>query len=216
MNVVRRPATTEDTEFARRVHHAAYRDVAERQFGPWDDGVQDRFFDADWRDAQHEIVLVDGTPCGYVSIEERDADIHVRELVLAPDFQGRGIGTTIRRRSTGSWPFETRSAGTASLGRWPRWSPSGAAPMPRTSRAASTPSTGDRRPEHQQVCSTPPRSWHQTPVSSAVLALPFLSWTWLADGENTMGPPKLRRASQHPEEERIWLSMQARCGTKWR
>jgi ribosomal protein S18 acetylase RimI-like enzyme len=39
--------------------------------------------------------LLDGTPCGYVSIEERDADIHVRELVLAPEFQGRHIGTTI-------------------------------------------------------------------------------------------------------------------------
>jgi GNAT superfamily N-acetyltransferase len=95
MNVIRRPATVEDTEFARRVHHAAYRDVVERQFGPWDEAVQNWFFDSDWRDAQHEIVLVDGTPCGYVSIEERAADIHVRELVVAPAFQGRGIGTTI-------------------------------------------------------------------------------------------------------------------------
>jgi hypothetical protein len=36
--------------------------------------------------------LVDGEPCGYVSIEDRATDVHVRELVLAPDY--RQIGTT--------------------------------------------------------------------------------------------------------------------------
>ena len=97
MKITRRQATEADTAFARRVHHAAYRDVVERQFGAWNEADQDRFFESDWRDAAFEIVLADGTPCGYTCIEDRAADVHVRELVVAPDFQGRGIGTTILR-----------------------------------------------------------------------------------------------------------------------
>lgn len=96
--VARRPATAADAEFARRVHHAAYRDVVERQFGPWDEAAQDAFFAADWGDAGFEIVLAGGTPCGYICVEDRDADLHVRELVIAPAFQNRGIGATLLRQ----------------------------------------------------------------------------------------------------------------------
>jgi hypothetical protein len=34
--ITRRRATAADTAWARRVHHAAVRDVVERQFGTWD------------------------------------------------------------------------------------------------------------------------------------------------------------------------------------
>jgi GNAT superfamily N-acetyltransferase len=98
MNLARRPASAADTEFARRVHHAAYRDVVERQFGSWDEGAQDAFFAGDWRDATFEIILVDGVPCGYACVEERPADVHVRELVIAPEHQGLGIGTAFLRQ----------------------------------------------------------------------------------------------------------------------
>jgi ribosomal protein S18 acetylase RimI-like enzyme len=99
IKVTTRPATVADTEFARRVHHAAYRDVVERQFGPWDAAAQDSFFASNWGGAAFEILLADGVPCGYVCIEDREAeaDVHVRELVIAPDYQGRGIGTALLR-----------------------------------------------------------------------------------------------------------------------
>ena len=41
MLLERRPATSSDTEFARISHHAAYRDVVRRQFGAWDEALQD-------------------------------------------------------------------------------------------------------------------------------------------------------------------------------
>jgi len=40
----KRPATTADTEFARFTHHAAYHDVVVRQFGNFDERMQDNFF----------------------------------------------------------------------------------------------------------------------------------------------------------------------------
>jgi len=78
----------------RLIHHAAYRDVVERQFGPWIDDDQDRYFEAGWDDA-HEAILWDGALAGYCCVEHRDTDVHIRELVIDPRFQNLGIGSTI-------------------------------------------------------------------------------------------------------------------------
>jgi ribosomal protein S18 acetylase RimI-like enzyme len=92
MDVQTRPATHDDFVFARAVHHAAYRDVVERQFGGWDEDQQDAFFSQDWQLELAEIVLADGQRCGYRIVEERSTDIHLRELVVQPDCQSLGIG----------------------------------------------------------------------------------------------------------------------------
>ena len=88
-----RRAEVADLEFARSTHHAAYRDVVERQFGPWDEAQQDAFFLTDWGPERKEVILSGGEPCGYCVVERREDDIHVRELVIHPDHQGHGIGT---------------------------------------------------------------------------------------------------------------------------
>jgi ribosomal protein S18 acetylase RimI-like enzyme len=93
-----RPATAADTDFAREVHHQSYREVVERQFGPWDPVFQDRRFAEDWASATYSIILCDGEPCGYLCLEERADHLHVREIVIAPAFQGRGIGTALLRQ----------------------------------------------------------------------------------------------------------------------
>jgi GNAT superfamily N-acetyltransferase len=97
MKFARRPATEADSDFARDVHHQAYRDVVERQFGAWIEVEQDRFFAGDWDPSKFEIVLCDSQPCGYTCVEDRGHAMHVRELVLLPEFQGRGIGTFFLR-----------------------------------------------------------------------------------------------------------------------
>ncbi|HJU66710.1 MAG TPA: GNAT family N-acetyltransferase, partial [Gemmatimonadaceae bacterium] len=86
------------TEFARHTHHAAYRDVVVRQFGSWEEARQDEFFAASWQATPHEIILADGVPVGYCAIEERDDGIHLRELVIRPEAQGQGIGSTLVRQ----------------------------------------------------------------------------------------------------------------------
>jgi ribosomal protein S18 acetylase RimI-like enzyme len=93
--LTRRAAVDADREFARRAHHDAYRDVVMRQFGAWDEAWQDRRFRASWMPDAHEILLWDGVPCGYLGVDERGDDFYVREIVVRPEFQGRGIGTAI-------------------------------------------------------------------------------------------------------------------------
>jgi len=91
-------ASPADTEFGRRVHHQAYREVVERQFGAWNVAAQDAYFRDGWGAAAHEIVECDGVPVGYVCVEDRPDLVHVRELVLLPEFQNRGIGTAVLRQ----------------------------------------------------------------------------------------------------------------------
>ena len=93
MKITRRAATDFDIDFARDAHHRAYRDVVTRQFGVWDEARQDEFFDRGWASAEHHILLCDGVPCGYVSVDQFADYNHVRLLVVLPEYQGRGIGS---------------------------------------------------------------------------------------------------------------------------
>jgi GNAT superfamily N-acetyltransferase len=88
-------ATIADSDFVRAVHHRAYRDVIERQYGNWSDSMQDTYFSDVWFAAAHDIVLCDSIPCGYTGIDDLAAEIYVRELVIDPDFQSLGIGTRL-------------------------------------------------------------------------------------------------------------------------
>lgn len=90
-----RPATAADEEFARRVHHLAYRDVVQSQFGEWNEGQQDAYFRDAWPRRPHEIVEWDGKPCGYVAVEFSATRADIHELVLHPEYQNQGIGTAI-------------------------------------------------------------------------------------------------------------------------
>lgn len=90
-----RPATVADTAFARAVHHAALRDVVTRQFGGWDETLQDSFFEEDWTPERFEIVLFEGVPCGYLRIELHETHIEVHEINIDPGYQQQGIGTRI-------------------------------------------------------------------------------------------------------------------------
>ena len=97
MDISTRPATDSDTDFARRAHHQGYHDVVVRQFGAWDESVQDRMLNGDWTNADYQILVCDGVPCGYVSVEQRADYVHVREFVVLTEFQGKGIGTAFLR-----------------------------------------------------------------------------------------------------------------------
>ncbi len=90
-----RPATPEDTEFARGVHTRAYHDVVVQQFGSWDEAKQSEFFDDAWSHPGFEIINVDGEAAGYRCIEVQDEAVVIHELVVAPEFQNRGIGSRL-------------------------------------------------------------------------------------------------------------------------
>ena len=90
-----KPATVSDTDFARVVHHAALRDVVVRQFGTWDEQVQEAFFEDDWEPDEFEIIVFEGIPCGYLRVEHLSTHVEIHEINIEPEHQRSGIGTRI-------------------------------------------------------------------------------------------------------------------------
>lgn len=84
-----------DFEFCRNVYHSAYHDVVIRQFGSWDESMQDGFIREGLNRAPHKIVEIDGLPIGVVSSEIKPDCLYLSELQLLPEYQGRGIGSLI-------------------------------------------------------------------------------------------------------------------------
>jgi GNAT superfamily N-acetyltransferase len=84
-----------DLEFGRMVHHSAYRDVVTRQFGSWDESMQDGFFQEGWGRAPHKLVLLDEVPIGVLSTAVTADHLFLSELQILPKYQGQGLGTVI-------------------------------------------------------------------------------------------------------------------------
>jgi ribosomal protein S18 acetylase RimI-like enzyme len=93
--ISKRIALTTDTDFARGVHHRAYREVIVRHYGPWNEETQNELFDAAWSAANHEIILCEDVPVGYLCVEDDIDEIRLHEIVIDPQFQQQSIGTRI-------------------------------------------------------------------------------------------------------------------------
>lgn len=90
-----RPAQAADEELARTIHWDAYREVVTRQFGGWDETLQEGYFRKKWHPEKFAIVLADGIPCGYLAVEEHAHEIVVNEIALLGAFRGRGVGSAL-------------------------------------------------------------------------------------------------------------------------
>jgi GNAT superfamily N-acetyltransferase len=89
----RRADPVRDFAFARRVHHSSYRDVIERQFGVWDEQLQNTFFKESWVRSPHYIVSKGEMPVGVVSYGDVPEGLYIYEVQILPEYQGQGTGT---------------------------------------------------------------------------------------------------------------------------
>ncbi len=122
MEVTLKPAEQKkDREFARQVHHEAYRDVVTRQFGAWDIKQQDGFFEKEWdcpwgdlseqveKDGittdqinstatvarTYNLILMDSAPVGVVVFEVSHTHLFLSELQILPQYQNQGVGSAV-------------------------------------------------------------------------------------------------------------------------
>jgi ribosomal protein S18 acetylase RimI-like enzyme len=93
--VTTRPATPDDKELLRRIHHAAYRDVVEREFGPWVEAEQDGWFDKGFVADHFRIVELDRVAVGSIATTEADDHVFLGEVQILPEYQNRGIGSEL-------------------------------------------------------------------------------------------------------------------------
>jgi ribosomal protein S18 acetylase RimI-like enzyme len=95
---VLRPATNADIDFLRNTFAVAYEQVMLRQFGSWNEHDQQISFDRVIADEPIQIITVEGKPCGFLQIDELPNEIWIDEVVLLPEAQGKGIGSTLVRQ----------------------------------------------------------------------------------------------------------------------
>jgi ribosomal protein S18 acetylase RimI-like enzyme len=92
-----RAAVPADYHFARTVHHAGMRWIAERLFG-WDDASQDEKFERQFALPEVRIIVVQGRDVGYLQAAEKPDALFLKELHVADAFQKLGIGAEVLRR----------------------------------------------------------------------------------------------------------------------
>jgi GNAT superfamily N-acetyltransferase len=95
MPVTTRLATAADHELLRRIHHAAYRDVVERQFGRWDEAEQDSYFEKSLGGHDIAIIELDGRAIGSLAVVESESSVQLLEIQILPEYQSRGFGTQL-------------------------------------------------------------------------------------------------------------------------
>ena len=94
--VTLRSATEADREFLRALHHACYRRWVEPIWG-WDEADQDRRFASSYTVAGRMIVELGGEPIGTLRTSRDGQCVSVDDIEVAPNHQGRGIGSRLLR-----------------------------------------------------------------------------------------------------------------------
>ena len=94
--VALRAARSEDRDFVEGVYFETQRWIIEALFG-WSDEETERANFADSYDAANtQIVTVDGQDAGWLTVQ-RTNDIQLDSIYLDPEYQRRGIGTSLIR-----------------------------------------------------------------------------------------------------------------------
>jgi len=92
-----RPARPDDCDFVFSVHCAAMRPSVEPIYG-WDEDWQSCYFREHFDPDKRQIIRYGGADAGYISVEEQKSCLLLHTIGILPEYQGRGIGTTLIRR----------------------------------------------------------------------------------------------------------------------
>jgi len=92
-----RKATRDDKGFLWELKVASMREYVEVVYG-WDDALQYGFFEKGFHPEDIHILRCDKLDMGMYELQERDEEWFLARIEIMPEFQGRGIGTTIIQR----------------------------------------------------------------------------------------------------------------------
>jgi hypothetical protein len=88
-----RSATAADQEFCFRLNEACFRERIEAIRG-WNEAAERADCASQFRAGSDSIVIAQGRPVGHLAIEEHSDRVELR-MLLAPDVQSRGIGSSL-------------------------------------------------------------------------------------------------------------------------
>lgn len=95
----RRPATEDDKIFLKRLAREVYQDVVTKQFGCWDETLQDKHFQEKWSRHNYQIIEQAGQKIGAFWISREPDHLWLSEIQIAPSHQNQGIGTVLLKEA---------------------------------------------------------------------------------------------------------------------
>jgi ribosomal protein S18 acetylase RimI-like enzyme len=91
-----RPAIADDVEFFFTLHAASLGPYVDRVWG-WDDAEQRAYLARNLVLERARVIVLDGVDVGRLDVQEDDDEIFLALIELAPDHQGRGVGSRLIR-----------------------------------------------------------------------------------------------------------------------
>ena len=95
MEFTERRVNSSDEEFLYRMHKATMLPYVEITWGAWEDEWQRAYFHDHFVPDQMTIIQLDGQDVGVMRVQERTEEIYLAILEILPEFQNKGIGTTV-------------------------------------------------------------------------------------------------------------------------
>jgi ribosomal protein S18 acetylase RimI-like enzyme len=95
--IVLRPARERDREALYALHRATMHDVVARTWG-WDEIWQRAHFDGRFDPSRLSVITANGRDVGALALESRPGEIYIAALEIAPEMQGRGLGSAVLGR----------------------------------------------------------------------------------------------------------------------
>lgn len=92
-----RQATDADSELVYQIKREAFRPYVELTWGAWDEQFQRERHRENFNPATIQIIVVDGQVIGWLGVEYSASAVWIANIHLVPNWQGRGIGTTLLR-----------------------------------------------------------------------------------------------------------------------
>jgi len=94
MNILLRPAATEDVEFAFEAKRDAIGPHVAARWG-WDEAFQRALHQRRWREKPWQVIVVDEKPVGTVSVDVQPTHLQFGEFYILQPYRGRGLGTRV-------------------------------------------------------------------------------------------------------------------------
>lgn len=91
-----RPASEEDFDFLYHLHRTTLKEYVDATWG-WDPAFHRRRFTANFEPKKWQIVVVDGRDVGGLALDTRDDELVLNGIYILPEYQNRGLGTTLLR-----------------------------------------------------------------------------------------------------------------------
>lgn len=87
-------ATNDDFDFVYQLKKIAYKEYIEQTWG-WDDTFQIKFHQENFSAGNTKIIKAGDKQIGTVDLKEGDTNIFISGLYILPEFQSKGIGSSI-------------------------------------------------------------------------------------------------------------------------